>query len=74
MRGASADLSRLGEVVLGCASRMTGAESPVVLTREQYPPVREAKPNPNHIYVAALQALGLAPNLITQNVSRVWRR
>lgn len=36
---------------------------------KQYPPVREAKPNPTHIYIAALSALGLAPNLITQNVS-----
>lgn len=35
----------------------------------QYPPVREAKPNPTHIYIAALSALSLAPNLITQNVS-----
>jgi NAD-dependent SIR2 family protein deacetylase len=34
----------------------------------QYPPVKLAKPNPNHIYIAALQMLGLAPNLITQNV------
>ncbi|GFZ51073.1 Hydrolase acting on carbon-nitrogen bonds, other than peptide bonds in linear amides [Saitozyma sp. JCM 24511] len=36
-----------------------------------YPPVRDATPNPTHIYVAALQALGLAPNLITQNVDNL---
>ncbi|KAK1922308.1 DHS-like NAD/FAD-binding domain-containing protein [Papiliotrema laurentii] len=36
-----------------------------------YPPVRDAKPNPTHIYVAALQLLGLAPNLITQNVDNL---
>lgn len=34
-----------------------------------YPPVRDAKPNPTHMYVAALQRAGLAPKLITQNVS-----
>lgn len=39
------------------------------IANKQYPPVREAKPNPTHIYIAALSALGLAPNLITQNVS-----
>ena len=31
--------------------------------------MREAQPNPTHIYIAALQLLGLAPNLITQNAS-----
>ncbi|BEI84521.1 hypothetical protein CcaverHIS002_0411250 [Cutaneotrichosporon cavernicola] len=36
-----------------------------------YPPVRDAKPNPTHIYIAALQALGLAPGLITQNVDNL---
>lgn len=36
-----------------------------------YPPVRDAQPNPTHIYVAALQALGLAPKLITQNVDNL---
>ncbi|KAK4684689.1 hypothetical protein P7C73_g5481, partial [Tremellales sp. Uapishka_1] len=36
-----------------------------------YPPVRDAKPNPNHVYIAALQSLGLAPNLITQNVDNL---
>ncbi|ODN95300.1 hypothetical protein L198_04693 [Cryptococcus wingfieldii CBS 7118] len=36
-----------------------------------YPPVRDAMPNPTHIYIAALQHLGLAPNLITQNVDNL---
>ncbi|WWD19876.1 hypothetical protein CI109_104344 [Kwoniella shandongensis] len=36
-----------------------------------YPPVRDAQPNPTHIYIAALQHLGLAPNLITQNVDNL---
>lgn len=36
----------------------------------QYPPVRDAQPNPTHIYIAALLHLGLAPNLITQNVCK----
>ncbi|ORY31591.1 DHS-like NAD/FAD-binding domain-containing protein [Naematelia encephala] len=36
-----------------------------------YPPVRDSLPNPTHIYIAALQALGLAPNLITQNVDNL---
>ncbi len=40
----------------------------------QYPPVRDAKPNPTHIYIAALQALGLAPGLITQNVDNLHRK
>lgn len=31
--------------------------------------MREAQPNPTHIYIAALQLLGLIPKLITQNVS-----
>lgn len=39
-----------------------------------YPPVRDAKPNPTHMYVAALQRLGLAPNLITQNVDRLHHK
>ncbi|GMK56829.1 hypothetical protein CspeluHIS016_0306690 [Cutaneotrichosporon spelunceum] len=39
-----------------------------------YPPVRDAKPNPTHIYIAALQALGLAPGLITQNVDNLHRK
>ncbi|KIR51944.1 hypothetical protein I315_05582 [Cryptococcus gattii Ru294] len=36
-----------------------------------YPPVRDAQPNPTHIYIAALLHLGLAPNLITQNVDNL---
>lgn len=40
----------------------------------QYPSVRDAKPNPTHIYIAALQALGLAPALITQNVDNLHRK
>ncbi|KAL7424514.1 hypothetical protein Q5752_000198 [Cryptotrichosporon argae] len=36
-----------------------------------YPPVRDAQPNPTHIYVAALQTLGVAPHLITQNVDNL---
>ncbi|ORX40464.1 DHS-like NAD/FAD-binding domain-containing protein [Kockovaella imperatae] len=36
-----------------------------------YPPVRDAQPNPTHIYIAALQVLGLAPRLITQNVDNL---
>ncbi|OWZ38505.1 hypothetical protein LQV05_005514 [Cryptococcus neoformans] len=36
-----------------------------------YPPVRDAQPNPTHIYIAALLYLGLAPNLITQNVDNL---
>ncbi|WVQ94942.1 hypothetical protein IAU59_002031 [Kwoniella sp. CBS 9459] len=39
-----------------------------------YPPVREAQPNPTHIYIAALQHLGLAPKLITQNVDNLHRK
>ncbi|WWC91974.1 uncharacterized protein L201_006927 [Kwoniella dendrophila CBS 6074] len=39
-----------------------------------YPPVRDAQPNPTHIYIAALQHLGLAPNLITQNVDNLHRK
>ncbi|KAG8884156.1 hypothetical protein FRB99_004536, partial [Tulasnella sp. 403] len=33
-----------------------------------YPPVRDAQPNPTHYAIAALQYLGHAPRLITQNV------
>ncbi|EIW66067.1 hypothetical protein TREMEDRAFT_70323 [Tremella mesenterica DSM 1558] len=36
-----------------------------------YPPVRDALPNPTHIYIAALQVLGLAPKHITQNVDNL---
>nr|ODN81345.1 hypothetical protein L203_05600 [Cryptococcus depauperatus CBS 7841] len=36
-----------------------------------YPPVRNALPNPTHIQIASLQYLGLAPNLITQNVDNL---
>ncbi|KAJ9115005.1 hypothetical protein QFC22_005333 [Naganishia vaughanmartiniae] len=39
-----------------------------------YPPVRDALPNPTHMYVAALQRLGLAPSLITQNVDRLHHK
>ncbi|WWC64846.1 uncharacterized protein I303_107460 [Kwoniella dejecticola CBS 10117] len=39
-----------------------------------YPPVRDAQPNPTHIYIAALQHLGLAPKLITQNVDNLHRK
>lgn len=39
-----------------------------------YPPVRDAKPNPTHMYVAALQRLGLAPSLVTQNVDRLHHK
>ncbi|KAJ9115276.1 hypothetical protein QFC20_001143 [Naganishia adeliensis] len=39
-----------------------------------YPPVRDALPNPTHMYVAALQRLGLAPTLITQNVDRLHHK
>ncbi|WVR09647.1 hypothetical protein IAU60_006720 [Kwoniella sp. DSM 27419] len=39
-----------------------------------YPPVRDAQPNPTHIYIAALQHLGLAPRLITQNVDNLHRK
>ncbi|KAG9002155.1 hypothetical protein FRB93_011781 [Tulasnella sp. JGI-2019a] len=33
-----------------------------------YPPVRDAQPNPTHFAIAALQYLGHAPKLVTQNV------
>lgn len=36
--------------------------------------MRDAQPNPNHIYLASLQALGLAPHLITQNVDNLHRK
>ncbi|OCF61533.1 hypothetical protein L486_01183 [Kwoniella mangroviensis CBS 10435] len=39
-----------------------------------YPPVRDAQANPTHIYIAALQHLGLAPKLITQNVDNLHRK
>ena len=41
---------------------------------KQYPPVRDAQPNPTHIYIAALQLLNLAPNLITQNAGHLHPR
>lgn len=44
------------------------------LTPTQYPPVRDALPNPTHIYIASLQSLGLAPGLITQNVDNLHRK
>ncbi|KAL1410821.1 hypothetical protein Q8F55_001764 [Vanrija albida] len=39
-----------------------------------YPPVRDALPNPTHMYIASLQALGIAPALITQNVDNLHRK
>ncbi|GAA96995.1 uncharacterized protein L969DRAFT_96884 [Mixia osmundae IAM 14324] len=39
-----------------------------------YPPVRLAQPNPSHYAIAALQYMGLAPYIITQNVDRLHHR
>ncbi|EKD00749.1 hypothetical protein A1Q2_04941 [Trichosporon asahii var. asahii CBS 8904] len=39
-----------------------------------YPPVKAAQPNPLHIYLASLQALGLSHGLLTQNVDNLHRK
>lgn len=39
-----------------------------------YPPVKAAQPNPLHVYIASLQALGMSHGLLTQNVDNLHRK